>query len=71
MLSHKWAELREQAAGKVWPVKDIALSRTESESATRGRGALEVLFLPSEREAGSDISGIVRLVAGSDLPIRK
>ena len=30
-LSHKWAELREQAAGKVWPVKDIALSsRTES-----------------------------------------
>ena len=29
-LALQWAELGEQAAGKVWPVKDIGLSRSES-----------------------------------------
>ena len=41
VLSHKWAELREQAAGKVWPVKDIGLSRSESGSHTGDLGMCE------------------------------
>ena len=40
-LSHKWAELREQAGGKVWPVKDIGLSRSESGSHTGDLGMCE------------------------------